>query len=154
MVDHVVAIEGPIYLDVLVNRIARAHGFMRSGEVQKIVMATLGRERFRRRTKEPARSSGRRTPSPSTKRPTEDRSVDDVNARAAFLSDQLFSSPKSAQGLPDPGELAATALRTLALPELQPFRHRLDADPRTVRRASARRRSRPRRSGASMFCSP
>ncbi|MCK1626819.1 DUF3320 domain-containing protein [Bradyrhizobium sp. 160] len=37
------AIEGPIYLDVLVDRIARAHGFMRSGEVQKIVMASLGR---------------------------------------------------------------------------------------------------------------
>ncbi|WFU44986.1 UvrD-helicase domain-containing protein [Bradyrhizobium sp. CB82] len=54
--------------------------------------------------------------------------VDDASARAAFLYDQLFSSPKSAQGLPDPGELAATALRTLALPELQPFRHRLVAE--------------------------
>ncbi|WIW45412.1 DUF3320 domain-containing protein [Bradyrhizobium sp. 62B] len=47
MVDHVVEIEGPIYLDVLVDRIARAHGFMRSGEtVQKIVVASLGRDRF------------------------------------------------------------------------------------------------------------
>ncbi|WFU23718.1 DUF3320 domain-containing protein [Bradyrhizobium sp. CB1717] len=55
MVDHVVAIEGPIYLDVLVDRIARAHGFMRSGEtVQKIVLASLGRERFPT-TKEGAR---------------------------------------------------------------------------------------------------
>jgi hypothetical protein len=47
MVDHVVEIEGPIYLDVLVDRIARAHGFMRSGEtVQKIVASSLGRNRF------------------------------------------------------------------------------------------------------------
>ena len=36
MVDHVVEIEGPIYFDVLIDRIARAHGFQRSGEtVQK-----------------------------------------------------------------------------------------------------------------------
>lgn len=48
MVDHVVEIEGPIYLDVLVDRIARAHGFMRSGEtVQKVVISSLGRDRFR-----------------------------------------------------------------------------------------------------------
>ncbi|WP_271565787.1 DUF3320 domain-containing protein [Bradyrhizobium sp. CCBAU 11386] len=47
MVDHVVEIEGPIYFDVLVERIARIHGFMRSGEtVQKIVAASLGRSRF------------------------------------------------------------------------------------------------------------
>jgi hypothetical protein len=47
MVDHVVEIEGPIYLDVLVDRIARAHGFLRSGEtVQKIIAASLGRNRF------------------------------------------------------------------------------------------------------------
>ncbi|MDF0522713.1 DUF3320 domain-containing protein [Bradyrhizobium yuanmingense] len=40
-------IEGPIYLDVLVDRIARAHGFMRSGEtVQKFVASSLGRNRF------------------------------------------------------------------------------------------------------------
>ncbi|MFQ3458710.1 DUF3320 domain-containing protein, partial [Bradyrhizobium sp. UFLA01-814] len=47
MVDYVVAIEGPIYFDVLVERIARTHGFLRSGEtVQKIVAASLGRDRF------------------------------------------------------------------------------------------------------------
>lgn len=47
MVDHVIEIEGPIYFDVLVERIARAHGFLRSGEtVQKIVAASLGRNRF------------------------------------------------------------------------------------------------------------
>ncbi|MDI4237762.1 DUF3320 domain-containing protein [Bradyrhizobium sp. Arg237L] len=47
MVDHVVEIEGPIYFDVLVERIARAHGFLRSGEtVQKIVAVSLGRNRF------------------------------------------------------------------------------------------------------------
>jgi very-short-patch-repair endonuclease len=47
MIDHVVEIEGPIYFDVLIDRIARAHGFQRSGEtVQKIIRAALGRSRF------------------------------------------------------------------------------------------------------------
>jgi very-short-patch-repair endonuclease len=47
MVDHVVEVEGPIYFDVLVDRIARAHGFQRSGEtVQKIIVAAVGRNRF------------------------------------------------------------------------------------------------------------
>ncbi|SFM85555.1 Protein of unknown function [Bradyrhizobium sp. Rc3b] len=47
MVDHVIEIEGPLYFDVLVDRIARAHGFMRSGEtVQKIIASSLGRNRF------------------------------------------------------------------------------------------------------------
>src|SRR5262249_3185671 len=47
MVDHVVEIEGPIYFDVPVDRIARAHGFQRSGEVvQKVVGAALGPSRF------------------------------------------------------------------------------------------------------------
>lgn len=43
MVDHVVEIEGPIYFDILVDRVARAHGFQRSGEnVQKAIGAALG----------------------------------------------------------------------------------------------------------------
>ena len=47
MLDHVVATEGPIYFDVLIDRIARAHGFHRSGEtVQRIIRAALGRHRF------------------------------------------------------------------------------------------------------------
>jgi Protein of unknown function (DUF4011)/REase_MTES_1575/AAA domain/Protein of unknown function (DUF3320) len=47
MIDHVVAVEGPVYFDVLIDRIARAHGFQRSGEtVQKIIRAALGRSRF------------------------------------------------------------------------------------------------------------
>src|SRR5450631_4300553 len=47
MIDHVIAIEGPIYFDVLIDRISRAHGFQRSGEtVQKIIRAALGRSRF------------------------------------------------------------------------------------------------------------
>jgi very-short-patch-repair endonuclease len=46
MVNYVVKIEGPIYFNAL-DRIARAHGFMRSGEtVQKIVASSLGRDRF------------------------------------------------------------------------------------------------------------
>ena len=47
MIDHVIEIEGPIYFDVLIDRIARAHGFQRSGEtVQRIIRAALGRGRF------------------------------------------------------------------------------------------------------------
>jgi len=47
MVDQVIEIEGPIYFDVLIDRIARADGFMRSGEtVQKIIASSLGRNRF------------------------------------------------------------------------------------------------------------
>jgi hypothetical protein len=47
MVDHVISREAPIYFDVLVERIARAHGFQRSGEVvQKTVWAALGKGRF------------------------------------------------------------------------------------------------------------
>lgn len=47
MVDDVVDREGPIYFDVLVDRLARAHGFKRSGEqVRQVVGATLGRNRF------------------------------------------------------------------------------------------------------------
>jgi hypothetical protein len=47
MVDYVIALEAPIYFDLLVERIARAHGFQRSGEVvQKTVWAALGRGRF------------------------------------------------------------------------------------------------------------
>ncbi|WP_342740060.1 DUF3320 domain-containing protein [Bradyrhizobium sp. B117] len=47
MVDHIIEVEGPLYFDILVERIARAHGFMRSGEtVQKIVAASLGRNRY------------------------------------------------------------------------------------------------------------
>jgi Protein of unknown function (DUF4011)/REase_MTES_1575/AAA domain/Protein of unknown function (DUF3320) len=47
MIDHVIEIEGPIYFDVLIDRISRAHGFQRSGEtVQRIIRASLGRGRF------------------------------------------------------------------------------------------------------------
>jgi very-short-patch-repair endonuclease len=47
MVDHVVGCEGPVYFDVLVDRLARAHGFQRSGEqVRQIIGAALGRNRF------------------------------------------------------------------------------------------------------------
>lgn len=47
MIDHVVAIEGPIFFDILIDRIARAHGFQRSGEtVQKVIRSALGRNRL------------------------------------------------------------------------------------------------------------
>jgi hypothetical protein len=47
MIEHLVETEGPIYFDVLVERVARAHGFQRSGEtVQKVIDAALGRHRY------------------------------------------------------------------------------------------------------------
>jgi Protein of unknown function (DUF3320) len=47
MVEHLVETEGPIYFDVLVERVARAHGFQRSGEtVQKVIDDALGRHRY------------------------------------------------------------------------------------------------------------
>ncbi|WP_292613267.1 DUF3320 domain-containing protein [Nitrobacter sp. 62-13] len=47
MVDQLVQCEGPIYFDVIVERIARAHGFQRSGEtVQRIIKSALGRHRY------------------------------------------------------------------------------------------------------------
>ena len=30
MVDHVIAVEGPVYFDVLVDRVSRAHSFQRA----------------------------------------------------------------------------------------------------------------------------
>jgi hypothetical protein len=47
MVNHVAVIEGPIFIDVLTERIARAHGFRRTAErIQGIVRAALGNSRF------------------------------------------------------------------------------------------------------------
>lgn len=47
MVDYVVETEGPIYFDIIVDRLARAHSIQRSGEnVHKVVRLALGRDRF------------------------------------------------------------------------------------------------------------
>ncbi|WP_407176383.1 DUF3320 domain-containing protein [Bradyrhizobium sp. STM 3562] len=47
MVEHIVQTEGPLYFDVLVERVARAHGFQRSGEtVQRIIDSALGKHRY------------------------------------------------------------------------------------------------------------
>jgi hypothetical protein len=32
MIEHVIKIEAPIYEDLLIERVARAHGFQRSGD--------------------------------------------------------------------------------------------------------------------------
>jgi very-short-patch-repair endonuclease len=48
MIAHVVATEAPIYEDLLVDRIARAHGFQRSGNnIYQIVSRMIGREHAR-----------------------------------------------------------------------------------------------------------
>jgi hypothetical protein len=48
MIAHVVATEAPIYEDLLVDRIARAHGFQRSGSnIYQIISKMIGREHAR-----------------------------------------------------------------------------------------------------------
>jgi very-short-patch-repair endonuclease len=55
MVDHVVTTESPIYEDLLIVRIARAHGFQRAGErIQKTLSAVLAKKY--RRTREDDRT--------------------------------------------------------------------------------------------------
>lgn len=47
MIDHVAAVEGPIFFDILVERVARAHGFQRAAErIRGIVKAALGASRL------------------------------------------------------------------------------------------------------------
>jgi very-short-patch-repair endonuclease len=47
MLDHIVDLEGPIFFDLLVDRLARAHGLQRSGEtVRQVVGAALGTARY------------------------------------------------------------------------------------------------------------
>ena len=47
MLDHIVDLEGPIFFDLLVDRLARAHGLHRSGEtVRQVVGAALGTTRY------------------------------------------------------------------------------------------------------------
>jgi very-short-patch-repair endonuclease len=54
MVAHVIEVEGPIYHDVLVTRIARVHGFQRNGgNIQTLVLAAV--DRCFPRTKEDGR---------------------------------------------------------------------------------------------------
>jgi CRISPR-associated exonuclease Cas4 len=50
--------------------------------------------------------------------------IDATKERAGVLLSQLSSATTSG-GLPDPAELATTALRTLALPELKPYGNRI-----------------------------
>ena len=47
MIDHIIAIEAPIYFDTLVSRISRAHGFQRArGTIREIIRSSMGRGRF------------------------------------------------------------------------------------------------------------
>ena len=47
MVDHVIAVEGPLYFDLLVERISRAHGFQRAkNTIREIIISALGRDRY------------------------------------------------------------------------------------------------------------
>ena len=46
MLEHVVATEGPIHEDVLVRRIARHHGFKRSGRQIRDVLMRIAQRRF------------------------------------------------------------------------------------------------------------
>jgi hypothetical protein len=46
MVEHVLKIEAPIYEDLLIERIARAHGFQRSGEKIQTIVSKAVHRRF------------------------------------------------------------------------------------------------------------
>ena len=47
MVDHVISVEGPIYFDLLVDRISRAHSFQRAKQtIREIIRSALGRGRY------------------------------------------------------------------------------------------------------------
>ena len=47
MVEHVVTTEGPIYFDLLVDRISRSHGFQRAKHtIRDIIRSALGRGRY------------------------------------------------------------------------------------------------------------
>ena len=47
MVDHVISVEGPIYFDLLVDRISRAHSFQRAKHtIREIIRSALGRGRY------------------------------------------------------------------------------------------------------------
>jgi hypothetical protein len=55
MVAHVLKHESPIYEDLLIERIARAHGFQRSGDrIQRAVAKVIGKQY--RRTKDDGRT--------------------------------------------------------------------------------------------------
>ena len=55
MVAHVLKLESPIYEDLLIERIARAHGFQRSGDrIQRAVAKVIGKQC--RRTKDDGRT--------------------------------------------------------------------------------------------------
>jgi Protein of unknown function (DUF3320) len=47
MVDHVISVEGPIYFDLLVDRISCAHNFQRARHaIRNIIRSALGRGRY------------------------------------------------------------------------------------------------------------
>jgi Protein of unknown function (DUF3320) len=47
MVDHVIGVEGPLYFDLLVDRISRAHGFQRAKHmIRDIIRSALRRGRY------------------------------------------------------------------------------------------------------------
>ncbi len=47
MVDHVISVEGPIFFDVLVERVSRAPGFQRAKDlIRGSIRAALGRNRY------------------------------------------------------------------------------------------------------------
>ena len=47
MIDHVIEVEAPLYFDVLVDRISRAHGFQRAKDgIRGVIRQALGKGRF------------------------------------------------------------------------------------------------------------
>jgi Protein of unknown function (DUF3320) len=48
MIEHVINVEAPIYQELLIERIARAHGFQRSGEKIQAIVSKAVPHRFPR----------------------------------------------------------------------------------------------------------
>jgi hypothetical protein len=47
MVDHVIAVEAPLYFELLVDRLSRAHGFQRAKHtIRETIQSALGRGRY------------------------------------------------------------------------------------------------------------
>lgn len=86
MIEHVIKVEAPIYEDLLIERIARAHGFQRSGEKIQTIVSKAVHRRFPK-TEDDGRtviwSENARTGEPYPYR----------EARLTFDRIQIFRSP-------------------------------------------------------------
>ena len=105
MLDHVIDTEGPVHGNVLVQRIARHHGFRRSGNRIRDIVTNLAGER-RDRTREavgdffwPGTPDGRIVPARYRGRDSELRKVEHICVEEIRAIDEALSSGGSAVGI-------------------------------------------------------